>query len=261
MIKNTGTANVLYCQNEDCPSRKVAEFTHFVSKLGMDIKGLSESTLKLLISNGIVNDFVDIYRLSGKKVQLLKLPRMGRKSVENLLDSIEKSRNVTLDHFITALGIPNIGSSAAKAIAEYCHGDFNEFTHAFVTRFDWSILKDFGDIMSMSIDKYLRENFNEIVELAHEMNFIVEEKKTVSDSILKGKNICITGSLEVFKNRNELVSAIEAVGGHVVSSVTAKTDYLLTNNANSGSSKAVKANELGIAIISEREFIDMCGDE
>lgn len=261
MIKNTGTANVLYCQNKDCPSRKVAEFTHFVSKAGMDIKGLSESTLELLISNGIVNDFVDIYRLSDKKVQLLKLPRMGRKSVKNLLDNIEKSRNVSLDHFITALGIPNIGSSAAKAIAEYCHGDFNEFTNAFVTRFDWSILKDFGDIMSMSIDEYLRENFNEVVELAHEMNFIVEEKKTVSDSIFKGKNICITGSLEVFKNRNELVSAIEAVGGHVVSSVTAKTDYLLTNNANSGSSKAVKANELGIAIISEREFMDMCGDE
>lgn len=261
IIKNTGTANVLYCQNEDCPSRKVAEFTHFVSKSGMDIKGLSESTLELLISNGVVNDFVDIYRLSGKKVQLLKLPRMGRKLVENLLGSIEKSRNVTLDKFITALGIPNIGSSATKTISEYCNGDFDRFLELIHTHFRWIMLKDFGSIMEYSINEYMNKNLDRVIELANEMNFIVEEKKTVSDSIFKGKNICITGSLEVFKNRNELVSAIEAVGGHVVSSVTSKTDYLLTNNANSGSSKANKAKELGIAIISEKEFIGMCGDE
>lgn len=223
-IRRLNDSDELVCTNPYCSGKKLGSFAHFVSKAGMDIKGLSESTLELLISNGIINDFVDIYRLSGKRVQLLKLPRMGRKSVENLLDSIKKSRNVTLDHFITALGIPNIGSSAAKSIAEYCHGDFNEFTNAFATRFDWSILKDFGDIMSMSIDEYLRENFGEVVELANEMNFMVEEKNTVADSIFKGKNICITGSLEVFKNRNELVSAIEAVGGHVVSSVTGKTD-------------------------------------
>lgn len=261
VIMNTGTANVLYCQNENCPSRRVAEFTHFVSKSGMDIKGLSKSTLELLISNGIVNDFVDIYRLSGKKVQLLKLPRMGRKSVENLLDSIEKSRNVTLDKFITSLGIPNIGSAAAKTISEYCNGDFYGFLGLIHIHFRWIMLKDFGSIMESSINEYMSKNLDKVIELANEMNFIVEEKNAMTDSILKGKNICITGSLEVFKNRNELVSAIEAVGGHVVSSVTGKTDYLLTNDANSGSSKAVKAKQLGIAIISEKEFISKCGDE
>lgn len=258
IIKNTGTANILYCPNEDCSSRKLAQFTHFVSKNCMDIRGLSEATLSMLISHGYINDFKSIYRLSNHKNEIINLDGFGEKSVEKLLQAIEKSRNIKLENFIAALGIPNIGSSAAKTISNYFHGNYNEFIQAYNNKFNWTMLEDFGAVMAESINNYLHDNFEEVNDLAKEMNFVVPEDHNVNDGQFNAKTLCVTGKLNHF-TRDSINEKITSLGAKAANSVSSKTDYLITNEA-SGSSKYKRAVELDIPIITEDEFLKMIGE-
>lgn len=258
IIKNTGTANILYCPNEDCSSRKLAQFTHFVSKNCMDIRGLSEATLSTLISHGYINDFKSIYRLSNHKNEIINLDGFGEKSVEKLLQAIEKSRNIKLENFIAALGIPNIGSSAAKTIFNYFHGNYNEFIQAYNNKFNWTMLEDFGAVMAESINNYLRDNFEEVNDLAKEMNFVLPEDHNVNDGQFNAKTLCVTGKLNHF-TRDSINEKITSLGAKAANSVSSKTDYLITNEA-SGSSKYKRAVELNIPIITEDEFLKMIGE-
>lgn len=255
-VKYTDNSKVLMCTNPDCAAKKLAQFTHFVSRKCMNIDGLSERTLEALISHGFVNNYRGIYHLTDHKVKLYKLDGMGKKSVDNLLESIENSRNVKLENFITALGIPNVGLSAAKTISNYFKGSFIEFNNAFWNRFDFTKLDDIGGTTAQSIDIYMSNNSEEVYSLAQEMNFIVEETKS-SGVDLSGKAFCITGSLEHYSNRDALVKAIEDNGGKYVSGVSKKTDYLINNDKASTSGKNKKAIDLNIPIISERDFIGM----
>ena len=255
-VKYTDNSKVLMCTNPDCAAKKLAQFTHFVSRKCMNIDGLSERTLEALISHGFVNNYRDIYHLTDHKVKLYKLDGMGKKSVDNLLESIENSRNVKLENFITALGIPNVGLSAAKTISNYFKGSFIEFNNAFWNRFDFTKLDDIGGTTAQSIDIYMSNNSEEVYSLAQEMNFIAEETKS-SGVDLSGKAFCITGSLEHYSNRDALVKAIEDNGGKYVSGVSKKTDYLINNDKASTSGKNKKAMELHIPIISEQDFINM----
>ena len=257
IIKNTGTANILYCPNEDCSSRKLAQFTHFVSKNCMDIRGLSETTLSILISHGYINDFKSIYRLSNHKNEIINLDGFGEKSVEKLLQAIEKSRNIKLENFIAALGIPNIGSSAAKTISNYFHGNYNEFIQAYNNKFNWTMLEDFGAVMAESINNYLHDNFEEVNDLAKEMNFVLPEDHNVNDGQFNAKTLCVTGKLNHF-TRDSINEKITSLGAKAANSVSSKTDYLITNEA-SGSSKYKRAVELNIPIIRD-EFLKMIGE-
>ena len=159
IIKNTGTANVLYCPNESCSSRSLAKFTHFVSKNCADIRGLSEKTLEALISRGFLHTFKDIYHLWEHYDELIQIDGLGLKSVTTLRKSIEKSRNIKLENFIAALGIPNVGLSAAKTISNYFNGNEEEFMIAYENDFDWTTLEDFGAVMSNSLNEYLNDNY------------------------------------------------------------------------------------------------------
>lgn len=255
-VKYTDNSKVLMCTNPDCAAKKLAQFTHFVSRKCMNIDGLSERTLEALISHGFVNNYRDIYHLADHKAKLYKLDGMGKKSVDNLLESIENSRNVKLENFITALGILNVGLSAAKTISNYFKGSFIEFNNAFWNRFDFTKLDDIGGTTAQSIDIYMSNNSEEVYSLSQEMNFIVEETKS-SGVDLSGKAFCITGSLEHYSNRDALVKAIEDNGGKYVSGVSKKTDYLINNDKASTSGKNKKAMELHIPIISEQDFINM----
>lgn len=260
VIKNTGTANVLYCSNENCSSRKLAQFTHFVKKGCMDIRGMSEATLNTLISIGVVKKFRDIYHLSDHRNKLIQLDGWGQKSVEKLLQSIEKSRSVKLENFIAALGIPNIGISAAKTISNYFHGNYVEFINAyFYWHIDWTRLEDFGEVMAESLNNYLHDNLEDIEALAREMNFIVLEKKSITSNLFIGKVLCVTGKLNYF-TRDGINEKIVSLGAKTVNSVSKKTDYLITNEA-SESSKYKKAIELNVPIITEDEFLKMCGEQ
>lgn len=259
IVKNTGTANVLYCPNENCNSRIANKITHFASKKCANIEGMSKATIQTLLDAELINNFEDIYKLKNHKDKLLKLPGFGQKSVEKLLLSIENSRIIKLENFIAALGIDNIGTSAAKTISKACDGDLNKLVMMWANDFDFTTLDDFGEVTAKSFTDYFDEYINEIEALASHMKFIIPEVKAENNIDLDGKSFCVTGSLNIYKNRDELIKDIESHGGKVVGSVSKKTDYLLTNDADSGSTKARKAAELNIPIINEVEFRHMIG--
>lgn len=258
IIKNTGTANVLYCQNENCSSRKLAQFVHFVSKHCMDIRGMSEATLEFLINKGWLKSFRDIYHLHSYKDRWQLCDGFGKKSVEKILDAIEKSRNVKLENFIAALGIDGIGLSAAKTISQKFNGDFYEWTDAYSHGFPWDTLDDFGEIMANNLDNYLELNYVDVLNLAYQMNFEIPDNKSVISTTFNGKIMCVTGKLNHF-TRDSINEKIASIGAKSVGSVSKKTDYLITNEA-SGSSKYKKAVELGVPILTEDEFLNMLED-
>lgn len=258
-VKYTDNSKVLMCTNPDCPAKKLARFTHFVSRKCMNIDGLSERTLELLISNNLIKNFRDIYHLKEHVGKLCTLDGMGKKSVENLLNSIEKSRDVKLENFIVALGIPNIGLSAAKAISKKFNGSHYDFVMALANdNYDFSQIDDFGEITNKSLHDWWHSKDPMVELLPMEVNFIVEN--TGSNASLDGKSFCITGGLTHYTNRDAFVKTIEDNGGKYVSSVSKKTDYLINNDKTSTSSKNKKAMDLNIPIISEEDFINMIGE-
>lgn len=258
-IKYTDNSKFLICTNSNCSAKMLAKFTHFVSRNCMNIDGLSEKTLETLISHDFLHTYKDIYCLSEHKQALTRLEGMGEKSVSTLLKSIEDSRDIKLENFLNALGIPNIGLSASKTIAEHFNGDYEELLDAhFCQHFDWTTLPDFGQIMQDNITKYLDENFEEIREIAVEMRFIQRENKTVAENPFMGKTLCVTGKLNTF-TRDSINAKIAELGAKAAGSVSKNTDYLITNEQ-SGSSKYKKAIELNIPIITEQEFLNLIGE-
>lgn len=256
-VKYTDNSKVLMCTNPDCPAKKLARFTHFVSRKCMNIDGLSSATLELLISNNLIRNFRDIYHLKEHVSKLCTIDGMGKKSVENLLNNIEKSRSVKLENFIAALGIPNIGLSAAKAISKKFNGSHYDFVLALANdNYDFSQIDDFGEITNKSLHDWWHSKDPMVELLPMEVNFIVEND-TGSSSNLDGKSFCITGSLTHYANRDALVKAIEDNGGKYVSSVSKKIDYLINNDKTSISGKNKKAINLSIPIISEEDFLNM----
>lgn len=257
-VKYTDNSKVLMCTNPDCPAKKLARFTHFVSRKCMNIDGLSEKTLSLLISNNLVKNFRDIYHLKEHVGKLCTLDGMGKKSVENLINSVEKSRDVKLENFIAALGIDGVGLSVAKTISDYFNGDFVEFNNAFWNKFDFTKLNDIGSTTAKSIDVYMANHSEDVYNLASEMHFLQHESKKIENNPFIGKNICVTGKLNNF-TRDSINEKITSLGAKAVSSVSKTTDFLITNEA-SGSTKYKKAMDLNIPIISEEDFINMIGE-
>lgn len=257
IIKNTGTANVLYCPNESCSSRSLAKFTHFVSKNCADIRGLSEKTLETLISRRFLHNFKDIYHLNEHKNELIKIEGLGEKSVSTLIKSIEKSRDIKLENFIAALGMPDVGLSTAKTIAAR-FDDYKSFIIR-ATDFNWEELDGVGSLTAEKINDFINTNLDEIKELANEFNFIVEDEVIISANPFNGKSVAVTGKLNHF-TRDSINAKLESLGAKPASGVTAKTHYLINNDPTSNSSKNKKANELNIPIITEDEFLKMCGE-
>lgn len=251
--KETDNSEVLICTNDNCKGKLLGKLTHFVSKNAMNIDGLSEATLGKFIELEWLTKFIDIYYLDANKEEMMKLEGFGEKSVKKLLNSIEKSKNTTLDRFIYALSIPDVGRSTAKTIAS-CFENCKDFI-ARAQYFDWEELDGIGHQTADKINEFIRNNINEIRELAKEFDF--EDNDELYSSVLANKVFCITGSLNHFVNRDEAVKRIEAAGGKVSGSVSAKTSYLVNNDVNSTSGKNKKAKELNIPIISEEELIEM----
>ena len=251
------SSTVLVCTNDNCNGKLLGKLTHFVSKNAMNVDGLSEQTLEKFVELGWLTCFEDIYNLKYHFSEMMKLEGFGEKSVKKLLNSIEMSKNTTLDRFIYSLSIPLIGRSASKTISKYFNGDFDRFCkECCLNQFNFTVLDDFGDAMNDSINYYIKKNVVMIGNLAKEMYF--EKPQAVSGSSrLTGKIFVITGSLNHFANRDEAKEKIEAAGGKVSGSVSAKTSYLVNNDVTSTSGKNKKAKELNIPIISEEELIKM----
>lgn len=247
-------ANFLFCTNDNCPSKIIQKFVHFCSKDGMNIEGLSESTLDKLISLGIIDEFPDIYnieKIEEYKQDIIDLDGFGKRAYEKMINAIESSKNVSMDKFIYSLGIPLIGKTASKTLAKYCDYDMNILLALWYTKFDWTQLDDFGDAMAESLETYLNENAHNIIDvLMKSLNFSVPNIILNTDSKYNGKTIVITGTLS--QSRDEVIKKLEGMGAKFSSSVSKKTDYVLAGE-NAGS-KLDKARELNIPIISEKDL-------
>lgn len=256
-IKYTDNSKFLMCTNPNCSAKILAKFTHFVSRNCMNIDGLSEKTLEALISHDFLHVYKDIYHLNEHRQSLTRIEGMGEKSVSTLLKSIENSRDVKLENFIAALGIPDVGISTAKDIATYCKNDAKKFI-SMTCGGRWHYIDGIGINTDYKINVFMKDNFKEICELANEMNFIVPTKIEAKANTFSGKTLCVTGKLFNF-TRDSINAKIAELGAKAASSVSKNTDYLITNEA-SGSSKYKKAVELNIPIITEAKFLEMIGD-
>lgn len=259
-VVTENASEALVCKNPNCSGKLLGRLKFFVSKPAMNIDGLSEATLGFLIDNGWVKSFVDLYELRhGPWIYEWKLTSgYGERSVDKILDAIEASRDVKLENFICALSIDGVGKSASRTIADAFNGDFSAFYAAFKCCYNWADLSDIGDKTAANITKYLTENEAEIVDLASKMNFIMPTKIETKENQFSGKTLCVTGKLNHF-TRDSINAKIAELGAKAASSVSSKTDYLITNEA-SGSSKYKKAMELNIPIITEDEFLKMIGE-
>lgn len=257
-IVKDNNSEVLVCTNDNCKGKLLGKLSHAVSRDALNIDGLSESTIEKFINLGWLNLIQDIYHLSDHENEMKNLEGFGKKSVEKLLSSIEKSRNTNLEYFIYSLSIPMVGKSASKMIAEAVDYDIQEFAAIMYDKSAkfFRYLPGVGDAIIDSLQTYWNKNESEFMALTFEFHF--EGKKNVSlNNSLDGKTFVVTGSVNHYKNRDELKADIVAHGGTVVGSVSSKTSYLINNDINSTSSKNQKAKSLNIPIISEDEFISM----
>ena len=252
----TNVAESLWCENDNCPSKNLSKFVQFVSKQGMNIEGLSESTLEKLIEFGIVTNYVDLFYLSTDKEKIMELEGFGEKSYNNLINSISKaSNNCKLENFLVALSIPNIGKKSAQIISRAFNGNIDLLLNALENDYDFTQLEDFGEKTAFLFKNWYIKNKDLIKDLLKEIEIIPEETKKVNDNnFCFGKNFVVTGKFSSPRSYYEKI--IIDNGGKLVGSVSKKTDYLLTDNPNSGSNKAQKAKELNIPILSEKEFLE-----
>jgi len=240
----------IFCPNRECEPRIVASFANFASKNGMDIEGFSEMTASLLYEKAGVKGFSDLYSLD--KATLLSLPSFKDKKAENLLSSIEKSKNVPLAHFIYALGIDGVGKVAAEDLAYYAGGAERLFS---LTEEELLSLENIGEVTARAIAGYFKDDVN-----VREVNALLSAgvkpylKRRSSVGAFAGESVVLTGALEKYK-RSEAQRLIEERGGAVQSGVSQKTT-LVVAGADAGS-KLDKAKKLGIKIIGEDEFISM----
>jgi len=257
-IKQVNDVQSLYCINPDCQAKHIKSFTHFVSRDAFNIEGLSEATMEKLIDHGFIKEYADIFHLDPHKESIISLEGLGEKSFDNLIAAIDKARKITTERFIYSLGILNIGLSNAKLICKAFDNDLdrimNASTEALVE------IQGIGEVIAQAFSTYFKESahIEKITALLKEIT-ILNENTSTNQLALKDKTFVITGSLENFSGRRELVALIEAEGGKVSGSVSSKTDYLINNDNLSNSTKNGKAKELNIPIITEDDLIKMVG--
>lgn len=258
-IVKENDSEVLMCENPDCNGKLLGKLVHVASRNALDIENLSECTIEKFINLGWLNSIKDIYHLSDHENEMKTMDGFGKKSVEKLLASIEKSRITSLERFVYSLSIPLIGKSASKDISKLCEDNFDNLIGLMKSSPEKLLNIDgFGVVTMNSMAKWWYENSLWVYELSKEFTF--EKSKSVSNetsNILDGKTFVVTGSVNHYKNRDELKSDIVAHGGTVTGSVSSKTSYLINNDINSTSSKNQKAKSLNIPIITENEFIKM----
>ena len=244
----------LYCPNEFCFAKFMKRLSLFVSRNAMNIDGISEAILSRLINENMVKTYADLYNLSIYKDKIINFDGFGEKSYNNLIESIEKSRKVKLANFIYSLGIPDIGLSRAKLICSKFNNDIDVVSNLSYDKL--SGIVGVGDIIAKEwIDTFKNPDFiSEYNKIKKEIILIdnVNNKTT-----LKDKTFVITGSVNNFKNRDELIEYIESLGGKVVKAISNNVDFLINNDITSTSSKNTKAKELGIKIISEDDLLKM----
>ena len=238
-----------YCPNLDCPARKVESLIHFASRDAMNIEGLGDRIIEDFYNFGYIKTIPDIYHLSKYKEELKRLEGFGEKSIENMLDAIESSKNMPLEKLIFGLGIKNVGSKTAKILA-LNYKTMDKLQKATVE--ELTNIKDVGEIIAKSVVEYLENNKN-LIEKLKELGLNMKTDLSVTDekTIFSGKTVVVTGSLENY-SREEIKDLIERLGGVATSSVSKKTDLVIVGD--SPGSKYDKAKELDIEIWNEKDL-------
>ena len=255
--KTDNNSTVLYCTNPTCEGKLINRLDHFCGKKGLDIKGLSKATLEKLINLNWVSDYISLFELKQYEKEWISLPGFGAKSVSNILNAIDSSRQCELYQFIAALGIPLIGTSASKTLTQY-FTTWEDFITAVESEYHFYDIDGFGWEMHSALSSF---NYNEAKILAEQYLSInsVTVSNTPEQQSLEGLTFVITGKLQHFKNRDAIKALIEERGGKVVGSVSKNTNYLINNDIASTSSKNRTAQSLGIPIVSEEIFITTFG--
>ena len=241
-----------YCINPDCPAKNIESLIHFVSRNAMYIEGLGEEIIEDFYNLGYIKTYSDIFMLEDHKNDLIELEGFGNKSVEKILNNIEKSKLNSLERLIFAIGIPNVGEKTAKILAK----NYKTIDNLMLaTKEDLIKIKDIGDIVAESIINYFKVDKNIInIEKLRELNVNFNYLGREENNIFDGKRIVVTGSLTKY-TRKGIEELIENSGGNTSSSVSKLTDYVVVGE-NPGSKKD-KAKELNIPILTEEEFIEI----
>ena len=241
------------CVSNDSFEQQKRKFHYFTSKKCFNIDGLGPQILNQLLDAGLISSFDDIFTL--KKGDLLALPRFAEKSVENLLNAIEKARSITLPRLIASLSIPQVGEETAYDIAKH----FNNIEKISITnKEDFESIRGVGPTVAQSISSWFKDEDNKklIKNLLKHIN-LIEEKNTNQGRTLMGKSFVFTGSL-VAIDRNEGQRLVRINGGDISNSVSKKTSYVVAGDE--AGSKLDKARELGVKVITEEEFLNMVKD-
>lgn len=241
----------IQCTNPDCPAQIKRNIIHFASKGAMNIDGMGEAVVGMLLDSKLIKNIDDIYNL--KVTELETLERFGRKSAENLVVAIEKSKKNPLDRVIFGLGIRNIGSASAKLLCEK-FGSIDRIISA--TAEEISGIDGFGEVMSENVaDAFSNPDFIKLINALREKGVEMEyTQKASNDSRFSGMTFVLTGTLPTLK-RDEAKAIIESFGGKASGSVSKKTTYVLAGEE--AGSKLTKAEELGLTVIDEKEFLEM----
>lgn len=241
---------VIRCTNADCPAQLLRHLIHFTSRDAMDIEGLGPAVLEQLLDAKLISSIDDLYDLDYEKVA--ELERTGEKSVENLKNAIEKSKENDLSRLIFAFGIRHIGAKAGKLLSEN-FGDIDAILSA--TKEEFESIEGFGDILAESAFEFFSlEETKNMIERLKTRGVNMKSLKEVTDTRFGGKTFVLTGTLPTL-TRNEASAIIESFGGKTSSSVSKKTDFVLAGEE--AGSKLDKANKLGVTVITEEEFREM----
>jgi DNA ligase (NAD+) len=244
-----------YCPNfYGCPPQIIGRIQHYISRKAMDIEGLGGETVALLFNNELVRNYADLYDLTVE--QVMPLERMARKSAENLINGIEKSKQVTFDRVLFALGIRYVGETVAKKLAKH-YKNIDALSRA--TLAELTLVDEIGERIAQSVIAFFENPENAIIierlkNYGVQLELVTIENPDATDK-LEGKTFVVSGVFEKF-SRDDLKKAIEDNGGKVGSSISAKTDFVVAGE-NMGPAKLEKATKLNVSIISEDEFIKM----
>ncbi len=259
-IRKTNDVKSLYCTNPDCQAKRIKSFTLLVSRDALNIDGFSEATLEKFIGAGFIHEYADIFHLDQHEDAIVEMEGFGKRSYDNLQESIKKARQTTLPRVIYGLGIAGIGLANAKVLCRQFGYDFNAMRQGDLEAL--TAADGIGGVLAQAwIDYFQDKKKNEAVDHLLKELTIEKDQEINEGGKVAGLTFVITGTLNHFENRKKLQEVIEAEGGKASGSVTSKTAYLINNDTASNSSKNKKAKELGIPIISEEEFLNMLEEE
>jgi DNA ligase (NAD+) len=256
LVRSEGEANH-YCPNfYGCPPQIIGRIQHYISRKAMDIEGLGGETVALLFNNGLVKDYSDLYELTVEDI--LPLERMAQKSAENLVNGVQKSKEITFDRVLYALGIRYVGETVAKKLAKH-YKNIDALQNA--SLMDLILVDEIGEKIAQSVLEFFENQENvKIIERLKQFGVqleLIEKFNPNATNKLEGKTFVVSGVFEKF-SRDDLKKAIEENGGRVGSSISAKTDFVVAGE-NMGPAKLEKANQLKVPIISETDFMEMIG--